>query len=160
MNTAKEYKDTVKAIAPKVVKAVCSGSDLYQWACCHGDPVALRRGKEPTPVTLLIVKAPLEEKDGVKYSVRLRIEGIEDIEDFAAVAKKVTMFSTVTITGVATKSVETSVDGKLRYVKYYLKVSKVSAEPCADEALREFDEPIAQVCAAPDDRAEEAEDDE
>ena len=155
MNTAKEYKDTVKAIAPKVVKAVCSGSDLYQWAWCHGDQVALRRGKEPTPVTLLVIRAPLEEKDGVKYSVRLRIG---DIEDYAA--KKITMFSTVTLAGVATKATETSVDGKLRYVTYDLKVGKVNAEPCADEAVREFDEPIAQVCAAPDDRVEEAEDDE
>ena len=155
MNTAKEYKDTVKAIAPKVVKAVCSGSDLYQWAWCHGDQVTLRRGKEPTPVTLLVVRAPMEEKDGVKYSVRLRIG---DIEDYAA--KKVTMFSTVTLAGVATKATETCVDGKLRYVTYDLKVGKVSAEPCADEAVREFDEPIAQVCAAPDDRVEEAEDDE
>jgi hypothetical protein len=155
MNTAKNYKDTVKAIAPKVVKAICSGSDLYQWAKCHDDQVELRRGKEPTPVTRLIVKAPLEEKDGVKYNVRLLIE---DIEDYAA--KKITMFSTVTISGVATKATETTVDGKLRYVNYYLKVGKVSVEPCTDEALREFDEPIAQVCAAPDDRVEEAEDDE
>ena len=155
MNTAKEYKDTVKAIAPKVVKAVCSGSDLYQWAWCRGDQVALRHGKEPAPVTLLIVKAPLEEKDGVKYSVRLRIG---DIEDYAA--KRITMFSTVTLAGVATKVTETCVDGKLRHVTSDLKVGKVSVEPCTDETVREFDEPIAQVCAAPDDRVEEAEDDE
>lgn len=55
---------------------------------------------------------------------------------------------------------ERCVDGKLRYVNYDLKVGKVSVEPCADETVREFDEPIAQVCAAPDDRVEEAEDDE
>ena len=155
MNTAKEYKDTVKVIAPKVVKAVCSGSDLYQYAWCHGDQVALRRGKEPTPATLLVVRAPLEEKDGVKYAVHLRIG---DIEDYAA--KKITMFSKVTLAGVATKVTERCVDGKLRYVNYDLKVGKVSVEPCADETVREFDEPIAQVCAAPDDRVEEAEDDE
>lgn len=155
MNTAKEYKDTVKAIAPKVVKAVCSGSDLYQWAWCHGDQVALRCGKEPTPATLLVIRAPMEEKDGVRYSVRLRIG---DIEDYAA--KKITLFSTVTLAGVATKATETCVDDKLRYVTYDLKVGKVSVEPCADETVREFDEPIAQVCAAPDDRVEEAEDDE
>lgn len=155
MNTAKEYKDTVKAIAPKVVKANCSGSDLYQWAWCHGDQVALRRGKEPTPVTLLVIKAPMEEKDGVKYCVRLRIG---DIEEYAA--KKITMFSTVTLAGVATKATETSIDGKLRYVTYDLKVGKVDVKPCTDETIQEFDEPIAQVCAAPDDRVEEAEDDE
>jgi hypothetical protein len=153
--TTKEYNDVVKSIAPKVVKAICAGSDLYQLAWCHGDKVALRRGKEPTPITLLLVKALMEEKDGVKYFVRLRIE---DLNEYTV--KKITMFSTVTISGVATKATEMYADGKLRHVTYDLKVGKVNSEPCADEAVREFDEPIAQVCAAPDDRVEEAEDDE
>lgn len=141
----KTIKDVKKAINPQVMTATCAGSELFQVAWCHGDKIALKRTGEPTPVTMLLLKVPLGTQDGVKRCLQLKVA---DIPEYAA--KNITMFSTVTVAGVATQITETSVDGKLAYVTYVLKVGKVTVEPCADAAIKEFDEPIAQVCLAQD----------
>ena len=142
-----KYTDVTKAVKPTVVKATCAGSEMFLAAWCKGDVVALRRDGNTYPVSLLIAKVPMAPEGDVKCYARWRVE---DIDAFAKTG--ITLFSDVTVSGVATKVTETSTNGVLKYKTYDLKVAKVQVDPCDDPAIKEFDEPLPKVTRAEDTR--------
>lgn len=135
--------------APTIVEATCTGSEIWIAAWARGDKVAVRKGTV-TKATFAIVTIPKGvNADGVHEKLSIKFKG-DDVAELSDILKGLTSYGTITVRGVSTlkRSVFIQPDDgerKLYGIEYFVRNAKFTVTPCADEALKEFDGPVAQI---------------